>query len=72
MHESETNQKRDKFRDNRIRCKVLTQDGYTNRLFLMKSSKGIRKVAIQYDKDISDLSLFSFISFPKLPVDFGG
>ena len=44
MHESETNQKRDKFRDNRIRCKVLTQDHYTDRLFLIKSSKGYVKL----------------------------
>ena len=29
---------------NRIRCKVLTQDGYANRLFLMKSSKGYIKL----------------------------
>ena len=43
-----------------MRCKLLTQDGYTNRLFLVKR---IRKVAIQYAKDIYDLSLFSFISF---------
>ena len=31
---------------NRIRCKVLTQDGYTNRLFLMKSSKGYVKLPL--------------------------
>ena len=51
----------------RIRCKDLTRDGYLNRLFIIKSSKGyIIIVAIQYVIDSSDLSLFSFISFPKI------
>ena len=50
----------------RIRCKDLTRDGYLNRLFIIKSSKGyIIIVAIQYIIDSSDLSLFSFISFPR-------
>ena len=48
------------WRKDRIRCKVLTQDGYTNRLFIIKSSKRyIIIVAIQYVIDISVLSLFS-------------
>ena len=60
-------------RQDSIRCKVLTQDGYLNRLFIIKRSKGyIIAVVIQYVIDISDLSLFSFISFPKYPSDFGG
>ena len=51
----------------RIRCKDLTRDGYLNRLFIIKSSKGyIIIVAIQYIIDSSDLSLFSSISFPKI------